>query len=88
MHKIFESDLKRGFLDLFEQEETLFAVSGFNRSALGVYLELPAKETADLAEALLRHLDEPTRLSVIESILGKKNKESQDASPVCVEADN
>lgn len=75
---IFQSDLKNGYFDVLEQEEALFIRTGFRREASGVALELPAVETADLAEALLRHLDETTRQSVISSVVGESNV----ASPV------
>ena len=80
MRQIFESRLDKGYIDLFEEEEGLYIVSGFARSARGVGLVIPAPEAADLAEALLRRLDRLTRLSVIEGVLGIRYEEHNSAS--------
>lgn len=74
MKRIFESDLKVGFLDLYEGDQGLIVSSGFRREAKGVALEIPAAEAADLAEALLGRLDKDTRLSVIGSVFGHDYK--------------
>jgi hypothetical protein len=73
MKRLYESKVAKGFVEVYESEGTLFVVSGFRREALGVNVELPAVEYADLTEALLRGLDEATRASVIESVIGKNN---------------
>jgi len=72
MKLIFESNLPRGFIDFYESKGTLFAIAAFNRKAQGVPLEIPPEEAADLAEALLRGLDDETRTSVIEAVSGEK----------------
>ena len=72
MRILFSSKLKTGYLDFYESEGLFYALTGFARSAKGVHLEFPAPEVADLTEALLRGLDEDTRLSVVESVLGGK----------------
>lgn len=71
MQTIFQADVRNGYLEMVEVEGYLIVCSGFRRGCLGVNLELPREEAADLTEALLRHLDEPTRLSVIQSVMGK-----------------
>lgn len=74
MKSIFESKLPKGYLDLYVADERLYALTAFSRAARGICLEVPPEEAADLTEALLRHLDEPTRASVIESVSnGNKN---------------
>jgi hypothetical protein len=66
---VFESKLKTGFLNVIEADGRLYTLSGFTKAARGVCLPLPDAEAADLAEALLRHLGEPTARSVYESVV-------------------
>jgi hypothetical protein len=68
--QIFEADVRGGFLDVIEVEEHTVICSGFRRGVMGVNIDLSGSETADLTEALLRRLDEATRQSVIESVIG------------------
>lgn len=68
MQRLFESKLPKGFIDLYEAEGHLVIVTGFNRDALGVGIDIPDEEAADMAEALLKSLSDETRASVIESV--------------------
>lgn len=75
MRRIFESSLPKGFLDIYETEGHWIFSSAFRKGVMGVPIELPAKEIADLTEALLRNLDPVTRDSIIESVIREDNLE-------------
>lgn len=76
---VFESSFDKGFLEVIEADGRLYMRSGFRREALGVNIELPATEVADLTEALLRHVDAATRTSIIESVLKDEKQVATDS---------
>lgn len=71
MKRIFTTDVKGGFLELYDAEGSLVLINALRRGARGVQMEIPLEEAADLAEALLRFLGPATAESVFASTLNK-----------------
>jgi hypothetical protein len=68
MRMLYQSNLPKGFIDLYESQDRLFFSSAFTRRVNGVCLEIPLPEARDLTEALLRTFDERVRDSIIRSV--------------------